>query len=565
MYEFFGKKISGRFTIPSGIITVTLDVLQKIAEEIPQIGILTTKSIGPCVREGNPEPVFAQINKEKFTNAVGLANPGCEEFAKELSCLALPKDKFLLVSIFGSSPDEMQLVAKTLEQYADGLELNMSCPHAEGLGQAICASPEIAAKYVRAVKEVTKKPVLAKLSPNIGDLKPVVRALIDAGADGFTAINTVGPEEFREPISNEIVLSHKKGGISGPVVRNSGTEKVRQISEAASSCNKKILVIGMGGISCHEDVESYEKAGADFFGIGTALAGMSLNEIKYFFSRIEEPGCRCSKITDDMMKFREFRVEKVESLADDLVMLHLDRNISSSPGQFHFIWLPGSEEKPFSPAKIEPACFVIRIIGPFTKKLAALKQGSTVMIRGPYGNGFTVTGKKELNYCIVGGGTGIAPLLHLASSLSKKGVPKTNIHVFLGGRTKHHVYFIDDFLKLASIHISTDDGSMGAKGFVTQIFEEYLNQHSSQKNYVYICGPEKMMKRAFDMAKAYPHEEIECSIERYMKCGVGICGICSMDGLRTCVDGNIFNEKFLAKSKCFGISRRKKTGEIERI
>ena len=73
-----------------------------------------------------------------------------------------------------------------------------------------------------------------------------------------------------------------------------------------------------------------------------------------------------------------------------------------------------------------------------------------------------------------------------------------------------------------------------------------------------------MMKKAFDIAKEYPHEEIEASIERYMKCGVGICGICSMDGMRTCVDGTVFNKEFLEKSKCFGVCHRKKTGEIEK-
>jgi dihydroorotate dehydrogenase (NAD+) catalytic subunit len=563
--EFLGKTISGKFTIPSGIITVTLDVIKKIAEEIPQIGVLTTKSIGPEVRLGNPEPVYAQINKDKFTNAVGLANPGCEAFAKELATLELPKDKFLLISIFGGTPEEFATVAKAVEPYADGLELNFSCPHAEGLGQAICSSGEIASTYLKAVKEVTDKPVLCKLSPNIDNIKEVTSALIQAGADGFSAINTVGPEEYKEPISGEIVLAHKTGGISGKEVVQIGLEKVKLIKEAMTEINRDLPIIGMGGISSKEDIDAYEKAGANIIGIGTALTGLSTIEIKQFFANattIKGPQC---KIDDNCMKFSELTLEKVDKKANDLVLHHYKEKITARPGQFFFLWKPGGMEKPFAAATIDPVSFAIRVMGEFTTAMSEMIPGDKIMIRGPYGNGYTVMEDKTLQYHLIGGGTGIAPLYHLALELNRKGIPKENIHVFLGGRNADQIYLVEEFGKIAHTHISTDDGSLGFKGFVTQALEDYLQNNKEKTSYNYICGPEKMMKAAFDIVKEYPHKEIEASMERYMKCGVGICGICSMDGMRTCVDGTIFKKDFLERSKFFGKLHRKKTGELEEI
>tara|TARA_Y100000310_G_C20699965_1_gene828824 strand:- start:1315 stop:3000 length:1686 start_codon:yes stop_codon:yes gene_type:complete len=559
--QFLGKNISGKYTIPSGIITVSLDVLEEIAK-IPQIGVLTTKSVGPVVREGNPEPVYAQINKDKFTNAVGLPNPGAEYLAEELKNLKLPEDKFLLVSILGGTPEEFKNVAKLVEPYADGLELNFSCPHAEGLGQAICSSPEIAISYVKAVQEVTNKPLLAKLSPNIDNIKEVSKALIEANINGFTAINTVGPEENKEPISQKPVLSHKTGGISGNCIKDIGVQKVKEIKEACQELNKDLPIIGMGGISSQSDIKEYEEAGATILGIGTALTGMSTKDIHYFFQNIENPSFEFSKIKETTMQFEELTLKETKTLADDLIIQTFDKPIKNTPGQFNFLWIPGLMEKPFSPATINPASFAIRVIGPFTQGLKSLKPGDKVMIRGPYGNGFTVKDDKSLHYCLIGGGTGIAPLYYLTQELSKN-IPKEQIHVFLGGRSKNQIYLTTEFKAIANVYISTDDGSEGFKGFVTQLFEDFI-KNNNHKFYHYICGPEIMMKKTFDIAKQSNFEDIEASMERYMKCGVGICGICSMDGSRTCVDGTVYKEKFLSNSKCFGISHRKKTGELEK-
>jgi len=107
-YNFFHKEISGIFTIPSGIVATETSVLEKIAREIPEIGILTTKSIGLEPREGNKEPIIAEYAPFSFINAVGLANPGVEKFAKKISGIKIPENKFLLISIFGNSVNEFR-------------------------------------------------------------------------------------------------------------------------------------------------------------------------------------------------------------------------------------------------------------------------------------------------------------------------------------------------------------------------------------------------------------------------------------------------------------------------
>ena len=557
-YTLFHKKISGPYTIPSGIVTTTVDVIERFAHEIPEIGILTTKSVGPVERAGNVEPVYSQIDENAFTNAVGLANPGCDAIAKELSTLKLPSDKFLLVSVFGGNEEDFARVAKTVSPYADGLELNFSCPHTKGLGALICSTPQVAASFLKAVKAVTTKPVLCKLSPNVAEIEPVVEALVNAGADGFTAINTVGPVE--NVFDGQPILSNVKGGRSGPSIKEQGIKQVKRIREQLKKMNKDLPIIGMGGISSYKDVTDYKNAGANFFGIGTALTGMSTEEVKYFFAHLEEPGFTFSKVTPSIMKYRKVTLANSSACGGGLKILTFKEKVKAEPGQFMEVWLPGIAEKPYAQAMEDPFTLVIREIGPHTKALGALRSGDCAYMRGPYGKPFCVPANQSLRYVAVGGGTGIAPLLLLARKLSEN--KNKDIHIFLGGRTKDQIYFLKEFEKYATVHTATEDGSLGYKGFITGALSEFLAKNSQNEYYFYNCGPELMMKAAFEIQKKVKHKEIECSIERYMKCGVGICGICSCDGLRTCVDGPVLDEKTLSSSKHFGKFHRKKTGEL---
>ena len=128
--SFLGKTLSGRFTIPSGIVTTAPSIIQRVFRDIPQIGVITTKSIGLEPRLGYREPVYSQFAPGCFVNAVGLTNPGAQSSLESLGKLQVPDDRFLLVSIFGGSVEEFVTVAKILAPVADGFELNLSCPHA---------------------------------------------------------------------------------------------------------------------------------------------------------------------------------------------------------------------------------------------------------------------------------------------------------------------------------------------------------------------------------------------------------------------------------------------------
>ncbi|MFT6094599.1 MAG: dihydroorotate dehydrogenase (NAD+) catalytic subunit, partial [Pseudohongiellaceae bacterium] len=192
--EFLGKTLSGPFTVPSGIVTCSASIIQRVFDTMPEVGVLTTKSIGPEPRLGYREPILTQFEPGKFTNAVGLTNPGAARSAELMSQLTIPEDRFLLISIFGGSVDEYVEVAKIMAPHSDGLELNLSCPHAKGYGMAMGQDPALVEEIVRAVKAAVNVPVIAKLTPNVPNIGEIAAAAVAGGADGICSINTMGPE-----------------------------------------------------------------------------------------------------------------------------------------------------------------------------------------------------------------------------------------------------------------------------------------------------------------------------------------------------------------------------------
>lgn len=566
MPSFFGKEV-GRFTIPSGIVTTTTDTIRRIAEEIPEIGILTTKSIGPKRREGNKEPVLEQFDGERtFLNAVGLSNPGAEEFAKELKEIyPLPNGKFLLTSIFGSTAEEFQYVARAVAPYSDGLELNFSCPHAEkGYGATIGSSPELTRKFTAAVKAVVDIPVIVKLTPNVDNLWIIMRAAIDGGADGISAINTVGPFESQ-------ILSLGKGGMSGAKAKDKGIDCVRVISEVIQDSEREIPIIAIGGISDAVDVLDYSRSGATFFGIGSALAGMDTATIKRFFADLESKFCSLNwdgedltSITPGLMGYTPYVIRNIQQYAEDLKVFHFDGGITAKPGQFVFVKLksPNAHEKPFSIADNVPLAIAVRRIGEFTSRMFELKQGDAVDVRGPYGNGFsTAFGSGTL--CLVGGGTGLAPLRFLADSASKY----HSLLIFMGGKTMSQLLFMSDFRRYGETLVATEDGSLGESGLVTDILRMRLSKLPSKQGEegvsFYNCGPELMIENATRVEEETGcARQIQSLIERYTKCGVGLCGSCAIDGKRACVDGPVFTAKELSASRHFGKFKRDASGSL---
>lgn len=532
--KFLGKEISGIFTIPSGLITTDAKVIEKIANEIPEIGVITTKSIGLESREGNKEPIFTQYAPGSFINAVGLTNLGAKEFARQLSKIKIPEDKFLLVSIFGKDAKEFVEVAKILEPYADGLELNLSCPHAEGYGMAIGQDPLLVKEITMAVKKAVAIPVIPKLTPNVNNIVEIAKAVAEGGADAVCAVNTVGPGYYA--VDGNPVLSNEKGGLSGKAILPIGLKCVKEISEAV-----KLPIIGCGGISGADDIRSYQKMSAVIFGIGSALVGLSSKELAEYFSALEndlEIGeNKAEKILrrDVNMKFTKYRLIESKKIADDLSLLVFDGNIKIKPGQFIFVWIPGVGEKPFSVLDNQPLTLAVQKRGCFSEKLISLEAGAEIYFRGPYGAPLKINPKSKL--VLVGGGTGLAALYQIAKNFK-------NTEIFIGAKDRRHLFYIDKLRAFSKVHLTTDDGSEGFGGFVTDLLEKKLSGAYGDDTIFFNCGPEVMVNAAERIEKEFvPASRIYSSIDYLTKCGVGICGSCATkDGQRLCVDGPFIGE-----------------------
>ncbi|MBC8495559.1 tRNA-dihydrouridine synthase [archaeon] len=542
-YEFLGKKISGRFTIPSGIITTDINIIKKIISEIPEIGVITTKSIGPEPKTGNCEPIITQYAPGCFMNAVGLTNPGAKKFSEQLKELKVPSDKFLLTSIFGSTAAEFVEVAKLVAPYSDGLELNLSCPHAKGYGMAIGQKPELVKEFCAAVKEVVDIPIIAKLTPNTPDIGLIAKAAVEGGADGICAINTVGPG--LHTVEGNPVLTNKLGGMSGKGILPIGIKCVKQIKDAID-----IPVIACGGISNIYDVIAYKNAGANIFGVGSALAGLKSENLQSYFKALgsefkeySETNSVLSKSEEYLkkidMSFEKYTLLENQKIADDFSVLVFDKNIDIKAGQFVFVWIPGLGEKPFSILDNEPLKLGIQGVGCFTKALIALKEGSHVYFRGPYGQPVILDNKKHT--FTISGGCGFAAN-YLISKENK------NVECFIGSKDKEHLFCVKEAQKYGKTNVSTDDGSYGFHGFVTQLMKERLEEikkEDDKEMVFYNCGPKPMIKAATKIQLEFTKpENIFNSIDHITKCGVGLCGSCATkNGERSCIDGPFIQEK----------------------
>ena len=559
MMKLLGKDISGVFTIPSGIVTTNVGIIKKFADEIPQIGVLTTKSIGLLPKTGNIEPILAELpEKQTYINAVGLGNPGCEAFRDEVKEIYPLKDKFLLISIFDSSPEGLIKIAKTLENYADGFELNFSCPHAEkGYGIHIGTSCKLTEMYTRKLKAETRVPIFVKMTPNVENYEEIVEAAIRAGADGITAINTVGPVE------ND-VLSHGKGGISGLAVKKRALECVSMTRRVARKLGKKdedFPIIGMGGVMDANDSKEFIRAGASIVGIGSALTGLDTEGIKNYFNAIEKDmkghtnNSNNYVIKEKFMQYEAYHIKRIEQVDHDLRIFYFDRPVAGAkPGHYMFCWIKDTAEKPFSLAGNNPAMLIIRAVGPFTRKMFELREGDSLKMRGPHGTAYDLEAME--NAILVGGGTGIAPLYHLA-------LHNRPVAVFIGGRTRQQLLLKKEFENICPTFVATNDGTEGYHGYVTDLLKIELDKGLGRRMKSFTtAGPEIMMKKAADIASQHlPREKIILSMERYYKCGVGICGVCECDGLRTCVDGPIISVEKVNKG--FGVYHRDKSGKKE--
>ncbi|MCC7565036.1 MAG: dihydroorotate dehydrogenase electron transfer subunit [Methanomicrobiaceae archaeon] len=244
-------------------------------------------------------------------------------------------------------------------------------------------------------------------------------------------------------------------------------------------------------------------------------------------------------------------IRRVREETESIRTFVFDREYAFVPGQFVMVWVPGVDEIPMALSAAD--AITVQEVGDATAALFRLGEGDRIGIRGPFGNGFSVSGRT----LAVGGGIGVSPLYPLAVSGS--------IDTFLlGARTAADLLFADDIRASADLRIATDDGSAGHHGFVTDLLEEL---RPADFDHICVCGPEAMM---YAVLQVLDREGVavrgQFSLHRYMKCGIGICGSCSIDpeGLRVCRDGPVFSGDRLRRSE-FGRYRRDASGMRERI
>jgi dihydroorotate dehydrogenase electron transfer subunit len=226
--------------------------------------------------------------------------------------------------------------------------------------------------------------------------------------------------------------------------------------------------------------------------------------------------------------------------------------LKAKPGQFLMLWIPGIDEIPLSIMDVSNGLVSVSVkqVGDATRHLHGMEAGATVGVRGPFGNSFTESRGRVL---LVGGGTGTAPLLFLAKQLAAK---TERLSFVEGAKTKDELLFIQELGGVCnekSLITTTEDGKYGLQCLVTQPLASLLDKEKFDM--IYTCGPEVMVKKIFELTEQRKLP-IEASLERLMRCGIGLCGSCVIGKYRVCRDGPVFNAAQLREVKDeLGISK----------
>jgi dihydroorotate dehydrogenase electron transfer subunit len=224
----------------------------------------------------------------------------------------------------------------------------------------------------------------------------------------------------------------------------------------------------------------------------------------------------------------------------------------AKPGQFLMLWIPSVDEIPLSISNTSGSqvSVTVKEVGDATRHLHQMKKGEIVGVRGPFGNGFTESRGRVL---MVGGGTGTAPLLFLAKKLAAKA---DRLSFVIGAKTKNELLFLNDLDAVCTeqtVLATTEDGSYGLKCLATEPLETLIDKEKF--NIIYTCGPEPMVRKVFDLAEQRKIA-MEASLERLMRCGIGLCGSCVIGKYRVCRDGPVFTAAQLSEVKNeLGISK----------
>ncbi|MHB9033678.1 MAG: dihydroorotate dehydrogenase [Anaerolineae bacterium] len=265
-----GLELHNPFVLASGIWGSAAETLIRAGEA--GAGAVTSKSCSIIPRRGHPNPAVLPW-EGGLINAVGLANPGAAEersVLRRAQAGLRPLGVPLIASIFGSRPEEYARAAQLVaEANPDIIEVNISCPNVQSeFGTPFALEPDAAAGVTSAVREVYPGRLFVKLSPNAVNIVAVARAVAQAGADGFTAVNTLGPGMLIDTRARRPILSNLVGGISGPALRPVALRCVYEVTQALC-----LPVIGTGGIDSGEAALQMIMAGATAVGVGSALTG----------------------------------------------------------------------------------------------------------------------------------------------------------------------------------------------------------------------------------------------------------------------------------------------------
>lgn len=234
----------------------------------------------------------------------------------------------------------------------------------------------------------------------------------------------------------------------------------------------------------------------------------------------------------------------------------------AKPGQFLMVWIPGVDEIPMSVSTIEREDIIsitVKNVGEATDRLCNMISGGIIGVRGPYGTSFSTIDGRAL---LVAGGTGLAPLLLLSQALAER---KATVFLVMGAKTKSELVLLDKAKKILSktqnqIIIATEDGSYGLKGLASESAELFLKKRSIDM--IYTCGPEMMVKGIIALAQRMKLP-LQASLERIMKCGVGICGSCCIGKLLVCHDGPVFSPLQLNEiTDELGFLKRNHSGKV---
>ena len=240
------------------------------------------------------------------------------------------------------------------------------------------------------------------------------------------------------------------------------------------------------------------------------------------------------------MNREPLKITQIVNEARNVKTFMFDKNIKAEeawPGQFVIAWIPGVSEKPYSLSYNDPMGITVKKFenpeSTFTPALFEMDVGDRVWFRGPYGTGFPMKQLNSSKVYLIGGGTGIAPLANLAESL--KG---SQITSFIGAKTADDLIFEERLRKAGEVIVTTDDGSHGRKGVVTDAMKDY---RFSPDGKAAICGPEIMSLYAAEtLEQSIDPTEIYVSLERLMKCGIGLCDSCNIGPYTVCQDGPVF-------------------------